>query len=190
MKKKVTSPRSVDDYMKLSYSIQLTPDEDLGWFADVRELPGCMSDGDSPDNAVKNLKEVMREWIAAALEDIGTIPLPACMQEYSGKFLVRTSPTLHQQLTEMADEQGISTNQLCAALLTAGVVGSTSKKQLEELESKAEETSRQLDSMMKVMMGQGLPVRHESNVIEMPHEWQARTGSGEVWKGEIQHAGN
>jgi antitoxin HicB len=189
MKKKVTSQRSVDDYMKLSYSIQLTPNEDLGWFADVRELPGCMSDGDSPDNAVKNLNEVMSEWIAAALEDMGTIPLPVSMQKHSGRFLVRTSPTLHQQLAEMADEEGISTNQLCTAILAAGVARSTSKKQLDKLESKIESITWRLDSMMKAMTGWNVPVQHQNNIIEMRIERRGHAESRAIWTGEVKHAG-
>lgn len=39
----------------------------------------------------------------------------------SGEFRVRMPPALHEQLAKRADEQGVSLNQLCVALLAGGV---------------------------------------------------------------------
>ncbi len=37
--------RTIEEYLDLSYTIELQRDPDEGWFVRVRELPGCMSQG-------------------------------------------------------------------------------------------------------------------------------------------------
>jgi len=48
--------KTVDEYMHPPYHIVLTRDEDevraVGYVARVQELPGCISQGDTPDEAV------------------------------------------------------------------------------------------------------------------------------------------
>ncbi|MFI4948004.1 MAG: type II toxin-antitoxin system HicB family antitoxin [Alphaproteobacteria bacterium] len=48
-----------------------------GWAAEVPELPGCMSDGDTPQQAVENIMDAIGCWIEAAEEDSRPIPEPA-----------------------------------------------------------------------------------------------------------------
>lgn len=43
-------------------------DEDQAYVAMVPDLPGCMADGASYEDAVQNVQVVMREWIEAAAE--------------------------------------------------------------------------------------------------------------------------
>lgn len=51
-------------------------DEDQKWLVEVPELPGCMSDGDTPEEALKNVEVVISEWIDTA-RDLGReIPEP------------------------------------------------------------------------------------------------------------------
>lgn len=42
----------------------------------VLELPGCMADGRTPEEAVKNAEVIIQEWIECALEDGEEIPEP------------------------------------------------------------------------------------------------------------------
>lgn len=52
-------------------------DEDGGGFlATVRELPGCMSDGDTQEEALANVKDAIAAWIAEAGRLGRTIPTP------------------------------------------------------------------------------------------------------------------
>ena len=47
-----------------------------GFVATVPDLPGCMSDGESPQEAVANVQDAIRTWIEAA-EDLGhLVPKP------------------------------------------------------------------------------------------------------------------
>ncbi|MBQ6554754.1 MAG: type II toxin-antitoxin system HicB family antitoxin [Firmicutes bacterium] len=46
------------------------------YIAEVPELAGCMSDGKTPDEAVKNTQIVIKEWIETAKERGQEIPSP------------------------------------------------------------------------------------------------------------------
>jgi predicted RNase H-like HicB family nuclease len=50
--------------------------EDQSFIADVTELPGCMSDGATYQEALKNAKTVIGEWIETARELGRPIPEP------------------------------------------------------------------------------------------------------------------
>jgi predicted RNase H-like HicB family nuclease len=39
-----------------------------GYLATVPDLPGCMSDGETPEEALKNIQEAIESWIEAAKE--------------------------------------------------------------------------------------------------------------------------
>ena len=44
----------------------LTPEEGGGFFAIVPELPGCMSDGQTAEEAEMNVRDAARDWITTA----------------------------------------------------------------------------------------------------------------------------
>ncbi|HEX3952943.1 MAG TPA: type II toxin-antitoxin system HicB family antitoxin [Stellaceae bacterium] len=61
------------------YQINLRPlavEEGGGWFAEVPELPGCMSDGETPREAIDNVMDAISSWIEAAEEDGRPVPSP------------------------------------------------------------------------------------------------------------------
>ena len=49
---------------------------DFGFIVDVPELPGCMADGQSYAEAVKNAEEIIDEWIETARKLGRPIPEP------------------------------------------------------------------------------------------------------------------
>lgn len=51
-------------------------EEDQAYIAEVPELAGCMADGRSYQEAVKNAEQVIAEWIETALELGREIPQP------------------------------------------------------------------------------------------------------------------
>lgn len=65
---------------RLEYPVIATPlsSEDGGGFsAIVPDLPGCMSDGETPEQAITNVQDAIVTWIEAA-HDLGrTIPEPS-----------------------------------------------------------------------------------------------------------------
>ncbi len=54
----------------------LTAEEGGGFFASVPELPGCHSDGETPQEALANAYDAIACWIEAAEEMGDPIPLP------------------------------------------------------------------------------------------------------------------
>jgi len=51
-------------------------DEDDAFIAEAPELPGCMADGRTYQEAVSNLEVVIQEWIETAQELGRPIPAP------------------------------------------------------------------------------------------------------------------
>ncbi len=101
------------------------------WIADSKILKGCTGQGESSDEAVKELEENEKEWIATAKEC--GIPIPKTTvkktKNYSGKVSLRTSPYVHEKASEAAREQGISLNQFIndAIIKYTGEVFSSSR---------------------------------------------------------------
>jgi antitoxin HicB len=103
--------KTVDYYMSLPYTIELHQDPEEGWFVSVRELPGCMSQGDTAAEAVEMIRDAMTGWIEVALEDGDPVPEPRPLEDYSGKFVVRVPRSLHRDLVESAERDGVSLNR-------------------------------------------------------------------------------
>ena len=51
-------------------------EEDQSFVVEVPELPGCMADGETYEQAVANTKEVVEEWIETARELGRLVPKP------------------------------------------------------------------------------------------------------------------
>ena len=51
-------------------------EEDDAYIAEVPELPGCLADGDSYQEALANAEIVINEWIATAVELGRDVPKP------------------------------------------------------------------------------------------------------------------
>ena len=51
-------------------------DEDQAYIVEVPELPGCMADGKTYEEAVKNAGKIIEEWIETAKELGRQIPQP------------------------------------------------------------------------------------------------------------------
>ena len=111
--------KTVEEYMQLPYTIELTPDTDEGGFvASYPDLPGCLSIGDTAEEAVANAIDAKRAWLEAALEDGIEIQEPVSLKDYSGQFKLRIPRSLHKSLAEQSRQEGVSMNQYCVYLLT------------------------------------------------------------------------
>jgi len=66
--------------MKLEYAVRIErlAENDGGvYLATVPDLPGCMSDGETPEEALKNVQDAIASWIEAAKEWKLDIPEPS-----------------------------------------------------------------------------------------------------------------
>jgi len=113
-----TTAERVDEYLRLPYTIQLRQYEDGTFFAEVAELPGCMTEADSAEQALEMIRDAMAGWIEVALSEGLSIPEPAAQPEYSGRFLVRAPKTLHRDLVRRARAEGASLNQFVVTTLS------------------------------------------------------------------------
>ena len=54
----------------------LLPEEGGGYLIEFPDLPGCMSDGETLEDAIENGKDALQCWIEAAAENGQEIPEP------------------------------------------------------------------------------------------------------------------
>jgi predicted RNase H-like HicB family nuclease len=65
---------------QLTYPVVITPlslEDGGGFAATVPDLPGCMSDGDTPEEALHNVLDAIDSWIEMAEELGHSIPEPS-----------------------------------------------------------------------------------------------------------------
>lgn len=68
--------KTLEYYLSLPYAIELIPDEDGVWFAQIPLLKGCMTQGDSREEAPEMIDEAKILWLETALEENIEIPEP------------------------------------------------------------------------------------------------------------------
>ena len=108
-----------DEYMKMSYRMEIVEDKDEGGFVvSYPELPGCITCGETIETAVANALDAKREWIKAAIAEGIQIQEPDSLEDYSGQFKLRIPRSLHKLLAEHSKREGISMNQYCVYLLS------------------------------------------------------------------------
>jgi predicted RNase H-like HicB family nuclease len=63
--------------MKIKYELIIYwSDVDQSFIVEVPELPGCMADGETYQEAVQNVEVVIQEWIETAQELGRSLPEP------------------------------------------------------------------------------------------------------------------
>ncbi len=125
-----TERKDLKFYLNLRYPITIHPDPDGGYVAEIEELPGCMTQAETLDEAFKAIEDARQVWIQGTYEMGQDIPLPRDMEEYSGKFVVRIPRSLHRNLVRAAKQEGVSLNQYVTSLLAAGVQGDVVKEKM------------------------------------------------------------
>lgn len=118
--------KSLSYYMSLSYptEIRRIADEDGGGYMATVPYLGSyafVGDGDTPDEALRNLEDTKRELFEDYLRDGLEIPEPPedeDIEAYSGRFVARLPRELHKDLVEAAEASGTSLNQYIIYALT------------------------------------------------------------------------
>lgn len=81
-----------------------------GFIVTFPDLPGCMSDGDTVEEAICNAADAEAEWLAAADEWDMTSEKP-------GRFVARMPQWLYRGLQHNAQKEGVSMNTLIVSML-------------------------------------------------------------------------
>ena len=77
------------EILNKAYARRLIPDEDGGYVASIHEFPGCIAEGDTPEQAIKNLSRAAESWVEVALANGYEIRDPVSFYGYSGKIALR-----------------------------------------------------------------------------------------------------
>ena len=110
--------QTVEYYLNLPYTYVVIPDDDC-FFIKVKELEGCMSQGNTIEEAYNMIKDAMNAWLEVAIEEDDKIPLPDSIQEsnYSGKLSLRMPKSLHKKVSKEAKKEGVSINSYIISCL-------------------------------------------------------------------------
>jgi antitoxin HicB len=154
-------PKSLADYLEITYPLRLIPDPDGGYVFEYPDLPGCLGQIDSLDDLAEHAEEARRLWLETAYDLGKSIPLPAQREDFSGKFVVRIPKTLHRQLTETAEAEGVSLNYYVGTLLERGQVEYPLSVRLDHLCSQVDALHDQLSVSYR-----GFPRQHSSRARE------------------------
>lgn len=107
-------------YMNLPYNMIMERAEDGSWRGYLPELKGCMAEGQTREELLRELDHERLYWIEDALEAGKYIPEPM-KEEFSGKFNLRIPKSLHRKLAITAKQEGVSLNQMALYLISHGL---------------------------------------------------------------------
>ena len=130
------------------YSVRLShlsEEDGGGWLAEVPELDGCISTGESPQQALTNVQDAIKCWLESAKKHGKEIPPPAdhTEPEFSGKFTLRVPRTLHGMLAKRAESEGVSLNQYLVSLISFGLGKEFGERSAQARETHASEARLQ-----------------------------------------------
>ncbi len=103
---------------KYTYRAEWSEDDGV-FISRALEVPSILAHADSPEGAIKELQIALSVALEAMTEAGEHIPDPISLHKFKGKFLVRTTPELHKEITIQAAESGVSVNQFVLTKLAS-----------------------------------------------------------------------
>ncbi len=86
-----------------------------GFLIEYPDLPGCHSDGETPEEAIANGRDAVHSYLASCRKHGDPIPKPSSPAGSSGQFRLRMPKSLHARLVARAESEGVSLNMLVVA---------------------------------------------------------------------------
>ena len=99
----------------------MTADEGTGYLIEFPDVPLCLSDGATVDEAIANGRDALKCCLLTMKEFGDPIPAPGSVEAASGQFRLRVPKTMHARLTRRAEQEGVSLNTLAATLIAEGL---------------------------------------------------------------------
>lgn len=113
---KTRTKRNADEYR---ITIQpLSKEEGGGYLVEYPEIPGCMSDGETVEEAIANGREALRDCLEAFKEFGRPAPKPGVG---AAQWRQRLPRTLCMKLTEQARGEGVSINSLVTTMIAEAI---------------------------------------------------------------------
>ena len=108
-------------YLKRPYHVVLISDGEVGWIAQVEELPGCEVHAATADEAAHKIREAMESWIADAIEHRRAIPRPRRDPARGSRITLGVPESLRDALGQAAVREGLSLDVFTTIALAAAV---------------------------------------------------------------------
>ena len=96
----------------------LSKDEGGGYLEEYPDVPGCMSDGETVEEAISNGREALRDCMEVFKESGRKRPQPTIE---AAQWRQRMPRTLYSKLTKQAENEGVSINSLVTAIIAEAI---------------------------------------------------------------------
>jgi len=96
----------------------LSREEGGGYLVEYPDIPGCMSDGETVEEAIANGREALRDCLDVFSESGRKIPKP---EVAAAQWRQRLPRTLYSKLTRQAEREGVSINSFVTAIIAEAI---------------------------------------------------------------------
>ena len=96
----------------------LSKEEGGGFLVEYPDIPGCMSDGETVEEAIANGREALRDCIDVFRETGRKLPKPSVE---AAQWRQRLPRTLYSKLTKQAEAEGVSINSFVTAIIAEAI---------------------------------------------------------------------
>ena len=96
----------------------LSKEEGGGYLVEYPDIPGCMSDGETIEEAIANGREALRDCVAVFQESGRKVPKPGIE---AAQWRQRLPRTLYSKLTVQAENEGVSINSFVTAIIAEAI---------------------------------------------------------------------
>lgn len=111
--------RRIRDLDQYQFTVRLlSKDEGGGYLVEYPDIPGCMSDGETIQEAIANGREALRDCIDVFKESGRKLPKPSIA---AAQWRQRLPRTLYAKLTRQAESDGVSINSLVTAIIAEAI---------------------------------------------------------------------
>ena len=97
---------------------RLSEQDGCGFAIEYPDLPGCISDGGTPEEAINHGRDAVKSYLMNCVKHGDPTPKPS---EASGQWRQRVPRSLHARLTSKARQEGVSLNTLVTAMIAEGL---------------------------------------------------------------------
>jgi len=160
--------RDAEKRMKKNYRVALQYDPDGYWIAEHPELPGCKADGETEQEALSSLEISRNLWIESRIACGHEVPAPQEAPQYSGRFLLRIPKSLHRELTNDAESEGVSLNSF-----VSNILASRHSRKEQSLPSVSQGAFPYQEAFSPAFSGPERTNANSSNVLQMICQQQA-----------------
>jgi len=120
---RTTTNRSLNQYR---FTVRpLSKEEGGGYLVEYPDIPGCMSDGETVEEAIKNGREALRDCVDVFRESGRTLTKPNIE---AAQWRQRLPRTLYSKLTKQAENEGVSINSLVTAIIAEAIGAKRARK--------------------------------------------------------------